>query len=253
MARRISILNFKGGVGKTSLATNLAHALALQGARILLVDCDMQGNTSTLLTEIREPTLTHVLRGQADFTRAIKQARPHFDLVPADKNLNKAANHIVGEGRHAYYQLRRAIEKLDGYDFILFDHSPKYDAVTESALLASTEMLIPCELSPFSVEGLLDMFEKLEETLVDHSLDMTGIVPFKLDRRLQMHLSYMNDLQSSFEGRVFPAVRTDAAVSKAQSFHITVFEYDEREKQRSKATEDFKAVAARIAKEEAAA
>jgi len=247
MTRKISILNFKGGVGKTTLALNLSHALALQGARVLLIDCDMQGNSSTLLESVEEPTLTHVLRAQAQLSAAIRQARPNLDLVPADSNLNKASNYIISEGRPAYYSLRKAIKSLDQYDYIFFDHSPNYNAVTESALLASDEMLIPCELSPFAVEGLLKMFDKLEETLVEHSLDIAGIVPFKLNRSIAMHLAYMEDLKNSFDGQVLSPIRTDTAVGKAQSYHITIFEYDAQEKQRSKATDDFKELAATLA------
>src|SRR6266568_3097035 len=137
MTRKISILNFKGGVGKTTTAINLSHALARQGAQVLLVDCDMQGNSSSLLERAEEPTLTHVLRGQVDFNRAIKQARPNLFVVPADTNLNKASNYIISEGRTAYYLLRKAIDKLTEYDFVFYDHSSNYNAVTESALLAS--------------------------------------------------------------------------------------------------------------------
>jgi len=237
--RQISILNFKGGVGKSTLSMNIGHALAMQGQHVLLIDCDLQGNSSTLLAQVNEPTLTQVLRGQAPLQAAIQNSRPHLDIVPSDRNLNKAANHIIGEGRRAYYTLRNAIRELKGYDIVFFDHSPNYNAVTETALLASSEMLIPCELAPFSVEGLLQMFDKLEETLVDHELEITGIVPFKLDRRQSMHTEYMKDLKESFGEKLLTAIRTDSAVSKAQSFHQTVFEYDPQ----SKAAEDFKTLA----------
>lgn len=247
MSRKISILNFKGGVGKTTTAINLSHALALEGAHVLLIDCDMQGNSSTLLETVEEPTLTHVLRGQAQLPAAIRQARPNLDVIPADTNLNKASNYIISEGRPAYYNLRKAIKALDKYDYVFFDHSPNYNAVTESALLASDEMLIPCELSPFAVEGLLKMFEKLEETLVEHSLDITGIIPLKLNRSISMHISYMEDLRNSFDGQVLSPIRTDTAVGKAQSYHMSLFEYDAQEKQRSKATDDFKELAAILA------
>ena len=81
--RQISILNFKGGTGKTSLVTNLAYALTQQNKRVLLVDCDLQANASSLLPEQRDPTLTHVLKGEASFSDAIQSARDNLDILPA--------------------------------------------------------------------------------------------------------------------------------------------------------------------------
>jgi len=246
--RTISILNFKGGVGKSSLTMNLGHALALHGIRVLLIDCDLQGNTSTLLPENQEPTLTQILRGQAPLRTAIKPARDKLDVIPSDIHLHKAAHHIVSEGRRAYYLLRKTLREVQEYDVVLFDHSPNYNAVTEAALLASEEMLIPCELAPFAVEGLLHMFEKLEDTLVDHTLSMRGIVPFKLDRRQRMHTEYLKDLKESFREKLLPPVRTDTTISRAQSFHQTVFEYNPQ----SKAAEDFRVLASIFSTEKGA-
>ena len=241
--RTISILNFKGGVGKTSLATNLAYALSASGVHVLLVDCDLQGNSSMLLESVSAPTLTQVIRGQAALPDAIRPAPQGFDIVPSDRDLDTASAYIVATGRKAYYTLRRAIEQLTGYDVVLFDHSPSYSPVTEAALLASNEMLIPCQLAPYSVKGVLVMLDKLQEDLQDHTLHMTGIVPFMLDRRLAMHAAYLEDLRTLFKDLVLPSVRTDSAVAKAQSLHETVFEYDAS----CKAAVDFAAVAARVA------
>ena len=241
--RIISIINFKGGVGKSTLATNLAHALARSGTRVLLIDADLQGNSSSLLTEVTTPTLTQVLRGQADFRDAICRAPQGFDVLPSDHDLDTAAAHIVAAGRKSYYSLRREMERLNTYDVCLIDHSPSYSSVTEACLLASHEMLIPCELSPFSVEGLLAMFDKLNDVLIDHTLTMTGIVPFKLDRRMAMHTAYINDLRQTFGDKVLPAVRTDSTVSKAQSFHQSVFDYDPN----CKAAADFTELAGFVA------
>lgn len=243
MARKISILNFKGGVGKTTFTINTSDALARRGKNVLVVDCDMQGNASTLIPDIQEPTLTHVLRGQAKLTDAIQKARENLWVIPADPNLNKAGNYIVSEGRTAYYSLRKAINQLTGFDYIFFDHSPNYTPVSETALLASSEMLIPTELSPFSIEGLLNMFDKLNESLVEHELDMTGIIPMKLNRSISMHNVYMKDLEKEFSDQILPAVRTDAAIGKSQSYHLSIFEYDEQEKTHSKAAEDFNVLA----------
>ncbi len=243
--RQISLINFKGGVGKSTLAINLGDELARRGVSVLIIDCDLQGNASTILPTVKEPTLTHVLKGQAPLSRAVQQAREKLYVVPADANLNKAANYIIGEGRRGYYTLRDEVRKLEGIDLVFFDHSPNYTAVTESALLASNQMLIPCELAPFAVEGLLQMFTKLEETLVDHSLDLVGIVPFKLNRSKSMHLAYLKDLQETFKGKIYPSIRTDTMIEHAQSKHIPVYEHD----QHSKAVEDFSALADLLMKE----
>lgn len=241
--RTISVLNFKGGVGKTSTATNVAHALARRGVPVLLIDCCLQANTSSLLPEIDGPTLTHVLRGQAPLEATIRQARENLWVVPADMQLDKAGNHIVAEGRRAYYRLRGDVQKLTGFAFVLLDHAPTYSAVSEAGLLASDEMLIPVELATFPVEGLLGMLDKLGDDLVDHTLAITGIVPAKLNRGHKMHRDYLRDLGDTFGAKVLRPIRTDTAVEHAQAYHQTVVEYSPK----SKAARDFRIVAATVA------
>jgi len=250
--RRVSVLNFKGGTGKTSLSTNLSYALALAGKRVLLVDCDLQRNASSLEQDPGEgPTLTQVLKGQASLVQAVRSIRPNLDLIASDNDLDTAASHITSTGARAYYILRNATKQLAGYDFLLFDHSPSYSPVTETALLASDEMLIPCELAPYAVTGLLDMINKLTEVLngLDHEVSITGIVPFKLDQRYSMTEIYLSSLKKRFGDLVVHAVRTDATISRAQSLHQTVFEYDPR----SKAADDFNVLAMLLAKEKISA
>ena len=81
---------------------------------------------------------------------------------------------------------------------MLFDHAPGLTPVTEAALLASHEILIPCELEPFAVQGLFNMFHKLEQILSDHKLTTTGIIPWKVDRRYLMTIKYLSDLKKTF-------------------------------------------------------
>lgn len=242
--QRTSVLNFKGGTGKTTCSINLAHALARKGELVLLIDCDLQGNAGSILPDDNrgEASLTQVLKGQAQFEDAIYPARDNLDILPSDTNLDTAANHITATGARAFYTLRNAIKHLNKpYTRIIFDHSPSYSPITEAALLASDDMLIPCELAPFAVTGLLEMINKLTETLegLDHDVGITGIIPFKLDQRYSMTEKYLTSLQSRFAGLIIHPVRTDATISRAQSVQQTVFEYDLQ----SKAAEDFNALA----------
>ena len=110
-SRRISVINLKGGTGKSSLSMNLAHLLALRGYSVVLIDCDMQGNSSSLLPRWEPPTLTHFLRGEAPFSAIIRLARDRLAIIPSDRDLNTAATYIASR-RHTYYTLRDAVQQL---------------------------------------------------------------------------------------------------------------------------------------------
>jgi chromosome partitioning protein len=252
MMRAISLLNFKGGIGKSTLAVNLGDALARAGQRVLLVDLCMQGNTSTgtLLSGLETPTVTHLLKREATIQAAIKKARNNLWVIPSDYELNTAATYITSR-RQAYYTLRNDLQGYEReFDFVIFDHSPSYDAVTEAGLLASTEMIIPCELMPYAVQGLFIIFKKLEETLTDHTLINSGIVPMNVDMRYAMTSQYLAEMKEQFGELITPIVRTDALLPKSQSQHQTIFEYEQAVKERSRAARDFEQLATYFLKKE---
>jgi chromosome partitioning protein len=252
LKRRVSILNFKGGTGKSSLVENLSYALALQGRRILVIDCDRQHNSSTTLlatTELEPPTLTHVLKREAQISHAIRQARERLDVLPADSALDTASSYLLLH-HQAFNLLKKATQQLD-YDYIFYDHAGAYTPVMEAALLASDEMMIPCELEAYAVQGLFDMFEKLRETLEDHEIRNSGIIPYAIDQRFSITKQYLEELQEEFGELILPAIRTDGSITLAQSHQETIFEYEAREKIRSRAADDFKVLAQRIDTQEA--
>jgi chromosome partitioning protein len=220
-------MNFKGGVGKSSLAMNLGHLLALRGYQVLLIDCDLQANSSSLLATYEPPTLTHFLQGQTSLKAVVRPARKGLSVIPSDRDLTSAAAYIQAR-RSAYYTLRNAVWQVPGCDFVLFDHAPGYTPVTEAALLASREILIPCELEPFAVQGLFQMFHKLDQTMSDHRLTTTGIVPWHVDRRYLMTIKYLSELKKAFGHLIAPLVRSDATIPRAQSVAQTIFEYNPR-------------------------
>jgi chromosome partitioning protein len=250
--RRTSIENFKGGVGKTSTTTNLAIYLAGQGRRVLVVDGDRQGNATTVLLRTKQRpaiTLTHVLREEKGLTDAIYEATPapeapgqreRLYIVPADSNLDKAVTHLK-DTPAANETLRDQLDALsDEIDIVLFDHPGAYTQVMYALLLASDDMLIPCELEPFSVDGIEDMVVKLKSELRKHMIGNAGIIPYNTDYRKDMTTSYLNDLKTNFGDLVLSEIHTDATVSNAQDDSLTVFEYDQLHHKRSNAARDFK-------------
>lgn len=243
--RKISILNYKGGVGKTSLTINLGDRLSRAGANVALIDCDRQRNTTSILPPSVEigPTLLEVLTGKARLFDALYEARPGLYVVPAHSQLNKAARHLTVEGSpRVLKSLKYGVEALEGIDYVLFDHAPSYSTLTDAVLLASEEILIPVELESFSMDGLIDMITMLtEQTLPDleHEVKITGIVPSNLDFTKSMTGQYLASLKKTFGERVLPGVRTDAQLSKSQSMHQTVYEYNKH----AKAVADYQAIA----------
>lgn len=113
----------------------------------------------------------------------------------------------------------------------------------ESGLLASEEMLIPCELETYAVQGLCSMFAKLRETLEDHELRNRGIIPYNVDLRYAMARQYLSELRETLGELITAPVRTDSIVPKSQSVQMTVFEYEQQFNVKSRAGADFKTLA----------
>ena len=237
--RVISILNFKGGTGKSSLAENLSHALALAGHRVLVIDADRQVNSSaTLLAQRVTPTLTQVIQEQVTLEQAIFQARENLYVVPSDSDLDKASS-FLNMTPEAFGTLKDAIAELTTFEYVFIDHAGAYTPVMQAALLASGEMLVPCELEPYATQGLFSMFDKLKRTLRKHVIRNAGIIPYAVDLRFTMARQYLKELRETFGDLVTAPVRTDATVPRAQSMKQTVFEYDPK----SRVAEDFRTLA----------
>lgn len=183
-------------------------------------------NTSDLAEDKTGPTLTQVIEGRAKILDAVKEIRPHLFLLPSDPQLDEAANYIIKKGAAGYQIFKNLLKHVQGYDFIFFDLPANFTPLTEAALIACTEMFIPCMLEPYSIDGLILMMEKIGNKLeeIGHSLELTGIVPIKVDFSEKMTDLYLKELQGECPNDMLPYVRTDANVKKAQSVGKSVVE-----------------------------
>ncbi len=243
--RRISILNFKGGVGKSTLVENLAYWLASHGYRVLVIDLDRQSNAGDMLLAgvERELSMRHVLMGQAQLVDVIRQARENLYVAPADADLDDAIEYLILHRKQgAMEMLARQLVDTD-YDFVLIDHAGMLSPVMRAGLLASDEILVPMKLEPYAVSGLFDMFHKLQSVLVDHPVDNSGIIPFAVNLRLQMSRTYLGELREEFGELMSAPVRADVLIQKAQSVQMSVFEYVEKYSLVSRAALDIESLA----------
>lgn len=248
----ISIVNFKGGTGKSSLCENLGYVFSLQEKSVLVIDGDRQRNsTATLLGgSYSKPTIKEIIEQTAELEDAITQAH-YRDLVFEDpqnenndtyedrirQNLSVIASHpdlekasvYLSANRKAFYTIRYALTSLkEQPDIVLIDHAGAYTPVMEALLLASDGVLIPCELEPYCVRGMFDMYEKLKGELPDHKLANYGIVPYAINRSKVMTTQYLEELEEAFGDLIIQSICTDANIPKAQSCFETIFEYKPR-------------------------
>jgi chromosome partitioning protein len=240
-ARRIAVLNQKGGVGKTTTAIHLGAALARLGRRTLLVDLDPQAHLSLGLgvgPEENRASIYDVLCAGEPLAAAIHRTRIEgLELVPSHLDLAGAEIELATAiGRE--YLLRDSLLALLERDtpnrierpieVVLFDCPPSLGVLTVNALAAATEVLIPLQTHFFALQGmakLLDVFSLVRKRL-NPELRISGILPCLVDPRLRLSQEVLDEVQRHFGDVVLTTrIRSNVKLAEAPSHGLTVFEY----------------------------
>lgn len=249
MPNIIAVLNQKGGVGKTTTAINLAAYLAKSGRRVLIVDLDPQGNSTSGLginKQELKATLYDVLFSRVEATKVVqKVGRSNFFLLPANAQLANAEVELVAEQAREF-KLKQAIARLD-YDLILIDCPPALSLLTINGLVAADHVLIPVQAEYYALEGLSQLLHVIQQvqTALNPGLNILGVVLTLYDNRNALSGQVRAELEKHFGNKVFETViPRNVRLAEAPSYGKTIIEHDKW----SKGARAYKALAKELEK-----
>ena len=210
--RIIAITNQKGGVGKTTTAINLSACLAAMGKKVLAIDADQQGNTTSglgLEKDEMEMTIYNVMLGECTLSDVkLPTCVDGLEVVPANISLTGAEIELIGKEDREFI-LKKEVEKIkQNYDFIIIDCPPSLNVITINALTASDTVLVPIQCEYFALEGLEQLLHtiNLVKKGLNRNLELEGIVFTMFDARTNLSLQVVEEVKKSLGENVYRTI-----------------------------------------------
>lgn len=235
MSRIIAIANQKGGVGKSTTAINLSACLAEMGKKILTIDIDPQGNTTSGLGVDKnsvESTLYELLLGEADVKNTIiKNVVENLDLIPSNVNLSGAEIELIGIEEKEYI-LKEITDKIRRkYDYIIMDCPPSLSMLTINALTAATSVLVPIQCEYYALEGLSQLIHTIDlvKERLNKKLVIEGVVFTMYDARTNLSLQVVENVKDNLKQNIYKTIiPRNVRLAEAPSYGQPITIYDPR-------------------------
>ena len=235
MGRVIAIANQKGGVGKTTTAINLTAAIAEQGKKVLVIDIDPQGNTTSgfgIDKNALEDTVYELILGECSINDCIiKEVIPNVSVLPSNVNLAAAEIELIGIEKKEYI-LRNEVDYIkEQYDYILIDCPPSLNMLTINAMTTATSVLVPIQCEYYALEGLSQLIHtiNLVKERLNPELDMEGVVFTMYDSRTNLSMQVVENVKNHLKQNIYKTlIPRNIRLAEAPSYGMPITKYDSR-------------------------
>jgi len=226
--RKIAVSLSKGGVGKTTTAINLAHGLAIAGERVLLVDCDTQGQSAKSLGVDPEVGLADLLSERVKPQEALFVARERLWLLAGGRALAGAKREIDRRSFGGEMALSEALEHFEGqFDFVIMDTAPSLDILSINVLFYGREILTPVSPDVLTLHGVIDFQQSIAGVQkYNRDLEVKYIVPTFYDLRVKKSQEILAQLKKYFPDKLCEPIKYNVRLSEAPGYGQTIYEYD---------------------------
>lgn len=233
MGKAIAIANQKGGVGKTTTSINLSACLAEKGKKVLVIDTDPQGNTTSgfgIDKNNLEMTIYDLILGECSIGDCIiKEVIKNISLVPSNVNLAAAEIELIGIDRKEYI-LKREVDYIKSeYDVIIIDCPPSLNMLTINAMTTADSVLVPIQCEYYALEGLSQLIHtiNLVKERLNPELDMEGVVFTMFDSRTNLSMQVVENVKENLNQRIYNTlIPRNIRLAEAPSHGMPISSYD---------------------------
>ena len=233
MGRIIAIANQKGGVGKTTTSINLTAALAEAGKRVLVIDIDPQGNTTSgfgIDKNDLDETVYELILGECSINDCIiKDVFPNVSVLPSNVNLAAAEIELIGVEKKEFI-LKKEVDYIkEQYDYILIDCPPSLSMLTVNAMTTANSVLVPIQCEYYALEGLSQLIHtvNLVKERLNPDLDMEGVVFTMYDSRTNLSMQVVENVKNHLNQNIYNTlIPRNIRLAEAPSYGIPITKYD---------------------------